>query len=265
MESKKVAIITGGSSGIGKETAISLSKSGVKVYEFSRKGESYGDVTHVSCDVTDEALVKAAVGAVSEKEGRIDILVLSAGFGISGAAEFTDEKTAKSQFDVNFFGAVNCVNAALPVMRAQKSGRIVFISSVAAVVPIPFQSFYSASKAAINSFAQSLGNEVKPFGISVTAVMPGDIKTGFTGARKKVIVGDEEYSGRISRSVEKMESDEQNGMNASAVGKYIAKIALKNRVKPLYSIRIDYKAVCVLAKLLPSKLMNKIIYSLYAK
>ncbi|MBQ7647089.1 MAG: SDR family oxidoreductase [Clostridia bacterium] len=265
-ESKKVCIVTGGSSGIGKCTVLSLLGKGCTVYEFSRRDPGSGNIgQHIYCDVTDEETVRNAVSSVLQKEGRIDILVNCAGYGISGAIEFTDLDDAKRQFDVNFFGMVNVCKAVLPVMRRQSSGRIVNISSVAAPVSIPFQAFYSASKAAINSYTLSLANEVRNYGITVTAVQPGDISTGFTSARKKSEKGDKEYGGRIKRSVEKMERDEMGGMKPETAGKYIAKIALKKRIKPLYAIGFSYKAICVLCKILPAGATNKLVYLLYAK
>ena len=118
---------------------------------------------------------------------------------------------AKRQLEVNFWGMVRTTKAVLPVMRAQRSGRIVNTSSVAAVTPIPFQTYYSVSKAAINSFTMSVGNEVRPYGIRISAVMPGDTRTGFTDARARSFAGDNAYGGRISRSVAKMEKDERGG------------------------------------------------------
>ena len=183
----QVAIVTGGSSGIGAAAAEYLAAHGCTVYEFSRHEKSGGSasVHHVTADVTDEASVAAAVQSVLDAEGRIDILLNNAGFGISGAAEFTSVEEAKRQLEVNFWGMVRVTRTVLPVMRAQRSGRIVNTSSVAAVTPIPFQTYYSAGKAAVNSYTMALSNEVKPFGITVAAVMPGDIKTGFTAARRK--------------------------------------------------------------------------------
>ena len=215
-------------------------------------------------DVADEQAVKTAVETVVRKEGRLDIVINCAGFGISGAVEFTELSAAKRQFDVNFFGMVNVNKAAIPCLR-QTGGRIVNISSVAAVVDIPFQTYYSATKAAVNSYTCALANELKPFGVSVTAVMPGDIRTGFTGAREKTHLGDDLYGGRIGRSVAAMEKDEENGMAPEVAGGYIARIALKRKVKPLYAIGFAYKAVCVLVKLLPVALRNWIIGLLYAK
>lgn len=207
------------------------------MYEFSRREvENTSFAAHFSVDVTDEAAVQKAVAAVLEKEGKVDLLVNCAGFGISGAVEFTSLEDAKRQIDVNFFGMVNCTKAILPSMRKAKSGRIVNISSVAGVVPIPFQTYYSVSKAAINSYTCAVANEVAPFGVSLCAIQPGDIASGFTDARKKTLEGDTEYGGRICKSVAVMEKDERGGMKPETAGVYIAKIALKNKVKALYAI-----------------------------
>ena len=261
----KTAIVTGGSSGIGRCTAVALSQSGYKVYEFSRRDIPIDHVLHVGVDVTDETSIQSAVEQIISESGRVDILVNCAGNGISGAVEFTELKEAKAQFEVNFFGMVNMNKAVLPIMRKQGVGRIVNISSVAAVAHIPFQTYYSASKAAIESYTCCLANEVKPFGITVTCVQPGDIATGFTEARRKSAVGDDVYEGRISRSVAGMEKDERNGMRPETAGKYIGKIAQKTHVKPIYTLGAGYKCLSVLCKLLPCRLRNWIVGLLYAR
>lgn len=260
----KIAVVTGGSSGIGRETALYLKNSGCTVYEISRRSEGVSGLRHISADVTDEASVQAAVAQILEEAGRIDILVNNAGFGISGAVEFTDTEEAIRQLNVNFFGMVRMNRAVISAMREQGGGRIVNISSVAAPVPIPFQAFYSASKAAINSYTMALGNELRPFGITVCAVMPGDIKTGFTAARRKVAAGDEVYGGRIGRSVQRMEHDEQNGMESAKAGAFVARVALKNGHKPLYTIGFSYKAAVLLTKILPARPLNWLIGKIYA-
>ena len=132
-ENNKVVIVTGGSSGIGRCTASALKETGCIVYEFSRRCIPMEGVTHLSVDVTDEDAVNAAVQQVIQKETKIDTVINCAGFGISGAVEFTSMKQAKAQFDVNFFGTVNVNKAVLPFMRHQGKGHIVNISSVAAV------------------------------------------------------------------------------------------------------------------------------------
>ena len=261
----KVVIITGGSSGIGLCTAAALRDRGCKVYELSRRDSEVEGITHLRCDITDEEQIKAAVAQVLDENGRIDILINNAGFGISGAVEFTETSDAQRLFDVNFFGMVRMNRAILPLMREQGHGRIVNLSSVAAPVPIPFQTYYSAGKAAVNSYTMALSNEVKPFGITVAAVMPGDIKTGFTAARQKNIIGDDIYGVRISRSVAGMEKDEQTGMDPAAAGRFIADVALKNSRKPLYTIGLAYKGAVFLTKILPARWLNGLIGMIYAK
>ena len=260
---EKIAIVTGGTSGIGLCTAAALHEKGCKVYTFSRREFSDPRFTHIRVDVTDPDAAEAAVRRVYENEGRLDIVVNCAGFGISGAIEFTPADDAKRQMDVNFFGMVNVNKPALTIMRKQGAGRIVNTSSMAAVFAIPFQAYYSASKAAINSYTCALLNEVKQYGISVCAVQPGDIKTGFTAARKKIEAGDEEYGGRISRSVAKMEKDEQSGLDPQKAGDFIAKVAMKKSVKPLYTIDFISGAECILDRILPKGLAYKIVGGMY--
>lgn len=262
--SKIVAIVTGASSGIGRYTASALRDNGCVVYDFSRRNIPLDGVKHITTDVTDENNISDSLNFVFDSEGRIDILVNCAGFGIAGAVEFTDSADVKNQFEVNFFGTDNMCRAVIPYMRKNRIGRIVNISSVASVTHIPFQTYYSATKAAIDSYTCALCNELKPFGISVTAVQPGDICTDFTQARKKSFVGDDVYGNRISRSVLNMEKDEQKGMSADFAGKYIAQIALKSKVKPIYAIGFLYKVVCLLCKVFPCGVRNKIIGMLYA-
>lgn len=178
--SNRVAIVTGGTSGIGRATALALKEAGCTVYELSRRAQGVEGLHHIAADVTKEETIRAAVAEIMAREGRIDILVNNAGFGISGAVEFTDTADAKALFDVNFFGMVSMNRVVVPIMREAGHGRIVNLSSVAAPVPIPFQTYYSATKAAVNAYTMALANELRPFGVTVCAVMPGDIHTGFT-------------------------------------------------------------------------------------
>jgi len=261
----KVAIVTGGTSGIGRETALALQKDGYAVYELSRRAEGVAGMNHIPTDITKEDMVRAAVTQVMAKEGRIDVLVNNAGFGISGAVEFTRTEEAKRLFDANFFGMVNMNRAVIPVMRQQGSGRIVNLSSVAAPIPIPFQAYYSATKAAVNAYTMALANELRPFGVTVCAVQPGDIKTGFTAAREKVIEGDDVYEGRIARSVGRMEHDEQTGMDPAVAGRFIANVAGKRKVKPLYTIGFSYQLFTFLVRILPGRTLNWLVGLLYAK
>ena len=239
-ETNKVVIVTGGSSGIGRCTASALKENGCIVYEFSRRSIPMEGVTHLSVDVTDEDAVNAAVQQVIQKETKIDAVINCAGFGISGAVEFTSMEQAKAQFDVNFFGTVTVNKAVLPFMRHQGKGHIVNISSVAAVAHIPFQTFYSASKAAISSYSYALAK-----------------------ARQKSILGDDEYGGRISRSVSQMEHDEQNGMDPARIGRYIAGIVEKKNPAVVYVAGAQYKFLSLLCKLLPAAARGKIVGKIY--
>ena len=262
---KKIAVLTGGTSGIGMQTALALKSAGYTVYELSRRAQGVEGLNHLVADVTDEAAVKKAVDEIVAREGKIDVLVNNAGFGISGAVEFTKTEDAKRLFDTNFFGMVNMNRAVVPVMREAGQGRIVNISSVAGQIPIPFQTYYSAAKAATNSYTMALANELRPYGVTVCAVQPGDIKTGFTKAREKTVDGDDVYGGRIGRSVSRMEHDEQTGMDPAVAGKFIANVAMKKKLSPIYTIGASYSFLTFLTRLMSWKTMNKIIGAIYAK
>ena len=140
----RTLLITGGSSGIGLAAVQLFVEKGWQVFELSRSGKSSDSVCHVSCDVTDEESVIRALDEVKKQVQTIDVVISNAGFGISGAIEFTSSQEAHRQFDVNFFGAFYLVKNVLPILREQRKGRILFTSSVAADLSIPYQSFYSA-------------------------------------------------------------------------------------------------------------------------
>ena len=265
MNTAKIAIVTGGSSGIGRETALALSQQGCTVYELSRRENPLQGVRHITCDVTDEAAVAAAVETVLQREGRVDLVINNAGYGISGAVEFTETADAQALFDANFFGMVRVNRALLPIMRKAGGGRIVNISSIAAPVAIPFQAYYSATKSAINAYSLALANEVRPFGIEVCAVQPGDIRTGFTAARKKLQRGDDVYAGRIARSVARMEKDEQTGMQPEQVAAFLRKLVAKKRLPPLTTIGASYRLATLLLRLLPTRLSQWLLYLIYAR
>lgn len=258
----RVVVITGASGGIGLAAARLFVEKGSKVYGLSRKPYDSGKVTFIPCDISDEKSVKTAFGEIYSREGRIDLLINNAGFGISGAVEFTDMADAKRQFDVNFFGMLACANAALPRMRID-GGMIINVSSVAGITPIPYQALYSASKAAINSVTRALACEVHPFPVNVTALMPGDIKTGFTAARKKELRGGDIYK-RMERSISRMERDERNGMPPESIAKRLYSISKKKKPKPLYSCGLFYKLVCSIEGLLPVRFVTWALRILYS-
>lgn len=261
----KTVIVTGASRGIGLETAKLFSGKGYRVYALSRSGkcEETENIIPLACDVTDEEAVKRVFRRIYEESGRIDILVNNAGFGISGAVEFTDEEQAKKQFEVNFFGCFLCCKCVADYMRKNGGGRIINISSLAAELSIPFQAFYSASKAAVNSLTLALANELRPFHISVCALMPGDVKTGFTDAREKQEEDGGVYADVIKKSVATMENDERNGMPAEKIAEAVLLLAEKKKVKPLSTKGAKYKFFAVLAKLLPASAVNRVVGMLY--
>lgn len=260
---QKVVLLTGGSKGLGYATARCFAEKGCKVYELSRTEAPNPGVIHLAGDVTDSASVESAVANVIEREGRVDVLVSNAGTVLSGAIEFIEPQDIKKLMDLNFFGMVNAVRAVLPHMRAAGIGRIVCLSSMAGPFPIPFQAYYSASKAAVSAFTFALANEVKHFGISVCAVMPGDTKTN--PIRHKAHEGDDIYGGRIERSVKTMERDEANGMDPDKVGAVICTIALKKRIKPSYSIGFMSKIQIFLKRIVSETFAQSVVGMMYVK
>lgn len=259
---EKTLIISGGSSGIGQATALLFAQHAYLVFELSRHGESSSGVVHIDCDVTDELQIKAAVAHVVAETGRVDVLICNAGMGISGPVEFTEMEAAKHLMNVNFFGAYALTKAVLPVMRKQQEGKIILVSSVAAVFSIPYQAFYSASKAAINALALALRNEVKDFGVEVCCLMPGDVKTGFTAAREKERKGNDVY-GHAQLSVSAMEKDEEKGMPPEKVALQLLQLAQQRRVSVYHVAGISYRFLCLLDRLLPKTLVNWVVGKLY--
>ena len=256
-------LISGGSSGIGKATVDLFAARGWMVYELSRHGESREHVRHIHCDVTDEQSVLDAVATALSEVNKLDVVIANAGFGISGTIEFTQTEDVRHQFDVNFFGALHLAKAVLPQLRKQHRGTIIFTSSVAAILSVPYQAFYSATKAAINAMALALQNEVREFGIHVAVLMPGDVQTGFTAARNKSEEGEGIYTA-AHKAVATMEHDEQHGMGAGQMAKCLWRIANKRNPAPQYVGGRSYKLLCFLDRLLPKRLVNWIEYKVYS-
>ena len=180
----KIAIVTGASSGIGEVTAAQLARAGYKVYGTSRLGAQgqSGKRTFemLALDVTSDASVMAAVNEVLRLEGRIDLLVNNAGFGVApAAAEESSIHQAQAIFDTNFFGIFRMIRAVVPHMRQRGSGRIINISSVLGFVPMPYMALYSATKHAVEGYSESLDHELRTQGIRVSLVEPAYIKSAF--------------------------------------------------------------------------------------
>ena len=182
-----VILITGITSGFGRAMARQLNADGHKVYgTYRRDSDPLPGVTYIRADVRDQDSLKNAVDQVIEAEGRIDTLISNAGMGIGGPLEFTSIEDAQRQMDVNFMGMVRLVSLVVPVMRQQRHGHIICISSIGGLMGLPYQGMYSASKFAIEGYCQALRLEVRQFGINITVINPGDFSTGFTAQRGKV-------------------------------------------------------------------------------
>lgn len=200
---------------------------------------------------------------VLKQTDHVDVVISNAGYGISGPVEFTTIETAQHQMDVNFMGAVRFTQAVLPQLRAQRSGRIIYTSSVAAILAVPYQAFYSASKAAINAMALALANEVKSFGIQVSVMMPGDVSTGFTDARAKSTAGEEVYTG-ANKAITTMEHDERTGMSPRQMAELFYHIATCPNPRPQYVGGFSYRVLCFLERLLPKRFVNWIEFKVYS-
>jgi len=178
---RRVALVTGASTGIGRASAVALAKAGFQVFGTSRKpvADAPKGVTMLVCDVTDDASVVKLVNDVMAQAGKIDLLVNNAGLGLLAAAEESSVTQAQALFDVNFFGTLRVIGAVLPVMRQQGRGRIVNVSSVLGFLPAPFSALYAATKHAIEGYSESLDHEVRALGIRVVLVEPAYTRTSF--------------------------------------------------------------------------------------
>ena len=182
IETGRVALVTGASSGIGEAAAHALLGEGFTVYGTSRRavaGEERDGVVFLPLDVTDDQSVAGAVREVLDRSGRIDVLVNNAGLGVAGAAEESSIEQARALFDTNLFGSIRMTRAVLPQMREQGSGRIINLSSVLGLVPAPFGALYAATKHAIEGYSESLDHEVREHGVRVLLVEPAYTRTSF--------------------------------------------------------------------------------------
>ncbi len=219
-----IVLITGTSTGIGRACAELFTARGDRIYGGGRKP-----------DVRSDESVTTAVSDILEREGRIDIVINNAGIAIAGAVEDTSIEEAKDQFEVNFFGALRLARAVLPAMRAQRSGYIINISSVAGLVAVPYQGLYSASKFALEGLSESLRMETKDFGIKVVLVEPGDHRTSLTTNRRKAAAS-EPYRERFRKAAARMEKDEQNGPDPFGVARLIGRIVENPNPRLRYTV-----------------------------
>lgn len=261
-----IVFITGISSGFGLETARLLSQEGHIVYgTVRREVKPLPFVQYLTLDVRDADAVKQAVAQIVAKEGRIDVLVNNAGMGIGGPLEFATEEEIRLQMDTNFMGLVHCVDAVLPYMRRQKSGRIIALSSIGGMMGLPFQGFYSASKFAIEGYCEALRLEVKSFGIHVVVLRPGDFATGFTGSRKKAANEAALQAYPVYKTaIEKVEHDENGGLKPAVLAQKISKIIRNKHPRNGYVVAsFEQKLSVLLKRILPAKWFGRILGSYY--
>jgi short-subunit dehydrogenase len=217
-------------------------------------------------DVCDDDSVRSGVDFVLKREGRIDVVVNNAGVGLAGAIEDTSLEEAQALFETNFFGALRVCKAVLPALREQGSGLIVNVSSLAGLVTIPFQGFYSASKYALESMSDALRIELAPFGVHVVLLEPGDFKTGFTDSRVFAAASSEgsAYRERCERAVAVMEQDERNGADPQQLAALLARIIASPAPRNRYPVGALGQRLAVAARrVLPSALLDKAIRAVY--
>lgn len=266
---KKVILITGATSGIGYETASYLASQDNIVYGAGRRIEKLAGLKQVNAlkmDVTDEESIQQAINVLIEKEGRIDVLVNNAGYGSYGAIEDVSISEAKQQFEVNIFGLARVTQLVLPYMRAQQSGRIINISSMGGRLTSYFGAWYHATKYALEAFSDALRMEVEEFGIEVSIIEPGGIKTdwGLIAADK---LADSAKGGayeatamKVAHSMKKQYSSNMLS-HPMKVTKAIAKAVNNNRPKPRYLVGFAAKPLVFLHSVLPTKLFDKLMKS----
>ena len=265
----KNIFLTGGSSGIGLATAELFAANGYTVFAASRNPSteilSYdggGEIRPVSLDVRDSHSVEAAVDTVLA-QADIGIVIHCAGIGIACPGEEFPEEAVTDLIETNFTGVLRLNSRILPHLRDRGCGLCVIVGSVAGVFPIPYQSHYCASKAALDLYAASLRIELRACGVRVSLVMPGDTKTGFTAARKYEIDETSPSYESCIRAVKKMEKDEINGYPPQSIARGIIKISNRKNPPARKIIGLDYKLLDLLRRLLPDRTVEYIIRSIY--
>jgi len=271
---KQVVLITGASAGFGKACAEHLSSRGYQVYGTSRSAHFDAEATSgeqqpfstIPMDVCNASSVETGITHLLDKEGKIDIVVNNAGFGLAGAFEDCSVAEVKSQFETNVFGVVRVCRAVLPHMRRQKSGVIVIVGSLAGLIGVPFQSAYSASKFALEGFAEILRMEVKPFGIQVVLLEPGDFKTDFT--RNRVFAeqagNNSVYQDAAKRALGIMEDAERNGPPPSELAHLLEKVLRHPSPALRYPVgKLSDRFAAAVKAFLPQKIYEWLVMKAY--
>ena len=233
----KIVVITGGSSGSGLDTTKLLREQGhtVIVLDRSSNGSDY------QVDVTSDEQVKNAFIEIGKKYGKIDVLINNAGYGLNGVLELIPMEQVISQYNVNVFGVVRCIQNALPYM--QKGARIINIGSSMAFLPMPYRSMYASSKSAVVAMSYSLRNELKGAGIDVVVVNPANIRTNFTKNKQVVADTNERYGDRPAKAQQRFDNAkaEAKRMPSIKVAKALCKIVNRKHTKPMYIVGANMK------------------------
>ncbi len=266
----KVILITGARTGIGNACARVLSAQGHRVYGTSRAPSST-DATDlgfklIRMDVDNAGSVTEGVEGILAEAGRLDVVVNNAGFGYGGAVEDSSVAEAEALFETNFFGVLRVCRAVLPHMRERRQGLIVNISSIGGLMGLPFQGLYSASKFAVEGLTTSLRMEVKPFGVRVVLIEPGDIRTSFTANRRPTLATQERaiYREQYTKALARIEADEQGGPAPEIVARALVRIMNRRSPKPRYIVGPFYEQVAVWAShVLPGGLFEWLIMKYY--
>jgi NAD(P)-dependent dehydrogenase (short-subunit alcohol dehydrogenase family) len=265
---RRVALVTGTSSGIGRACAVLLAERGLRVYGASRRAEANAAFESLRMDVREDQSVHEAIDGVIGREGRLDIVVNNAGTALAGAVEDTSTEEAKEQFEVNLFGVLRVCRAVLPGMRERRSGCIVNIGSIGGVVAIPYQGLYSASKFALEGLSESLRLEVRQFGVNVVLIEPGDHRTSLT-ANRRWTAGSQSnpaYRDRCERAVARMAADEQGGRDPEAIARLLYRVVNLSRPRLRYIVGPSSERAAVwLKRLMPYSVVEKAMEFYYSR
>ncbi|UUU36851.1 oxidoreductase [Streptomyces sp. CA-210063] len=257
---RPVALVTGASSGIGKETALALVAAGFEVVGTSRdtsRVTPLGGVSLLDLDVASDASVTAVVQQVADRFGRIDVLVNNAGTGLMGAAEENSLAQAQVVFDVNVFGVMRMVKAVLPHMRARGRGRIINISSVVGFLPSPYMAVYSASKHAVEGYSESLDHEVREHGVRALVVEPAHTSTGFEANSPRPDTPLEVYADQRRAVDRMMEAAIKDGDDPAVVAKVIVAAATDPKPKLRYTAGPLAGRASTLRRIAPAGIFDK--------
>lgn len=264
----KVVLITGGSSGIGKSVGLYLKEKGFTVYGTTRRLNMHSGFSAfelLEMDVTDVHTIQRAVARVTEKEGRLDVLINNAGIGITGPIEETPHEEILNVFDTNFNGPLHMVKAVLPQMRKQKGGLIINITSIAGYMGLPYRGVYSATKGAIGLITEALRMEVKDFGVHITNLAPGDFATNIASGRyHSPVHEDSPYKTPYNNTLELINEGVHDGEDPILVARTVLKIINTKKPKVHYKVgTFMQKFSLLLKKALPDKVYEKLLLNHY--